>query len=198
MMNPIPAPYRWLAWLVLIISALVGAAALGWWLGQPKPVQETAAPAQRQVDGSMVLERRPDPDAKPKQQIPPKAKLERVAQVTVQPSAAPAGEPCPSISVDMSLVREEDGGRRLLASSPDGTIIGGVDVPVESAALPVEPLRWAAGLSWSHAQQTGGLWVERDVPLFSQVVRIGAEVNQDRIDQEATGIDARLRIGFAF
>jgi hypothetical protein len=198
MTNPIPAPYRWLAWLVLVISALVGAAALGWWLGQPKPVQETAAPAQRQADGSLVLERKPDAAAKPKQQIPPKAKLERVAQVTVQPSAAPAGEPCPPVSVDMSLVRNEDGSRRMLASSPDGTIVGGVDVPVESAAPPEAPPRWAAGLSWSHAKQTGGMWIERDVPLFSKVVRIGAEVNQDRIDQDATGIDARLRVGFAF
>jgi hypothetical protein len=198
MMNQIPVHYRWLAWLVLVISALVGAAALGWWLGQPKPVQETAAPAQRQVDGSMVLERRPDPAAKPKQQIPPKAKLERVAQVTVQPSAAPAGEPCPPISVDMSLVREEDGMRRLLASSPDGTIIGGVDVPVESAAPPAEPLRWAAGLSWSHSEQTGGVWIERDVPLFSKAVRVGIDLEQVRVDADAMGVDGRIRIGLAF
>jgi hypothetical protein len=189
---------RWMIYLLLAIAALVGAAALGWRLGQPKSVQETAAAAQRQGDGSVVLERRPDPAAKPKQQTPKKTRLERVAQVTVQPSAAPAGEPCPPVTVDWSLVREEDGGRRLLASSPDGTIIGGIDVPVESAAPPTEPKRWAAGLSWSPVTETGGVWVERDVPLFKWAVRVGVDVNQTRLDTYAPGTEGRIRVGFAF
>ncbi|MDT3708184.1 MAG: hypothetical protein ROZ09_15285 [Thiobacillus sp.] len=188
---------RWVP-LAAIVLAIFAAAAVGWWLGQPKPVQETAAPEQRQADGSVVLERRPDAQAKPKQKIPRKAKLERVAQVTVQPSATGGGEPCPPVSVDMSLVREPDGSRRLLASSPDGTIVGGIDVPVESAASPAEPKRWAAGLSWSHGDQTAGVWIERDVPVFSKVVRMGAEVNQARVGIDAGGVETRLRVGFAF
>lgn len=195
----IPAPYRRLAWLVLAIFVLVAAAALGWWLGQPKSVQEHYAPAQRQADGSVVLERRPDAQAKPKQKIPRKAKLERVAQVTVQPDTGTAGEPCQPVSLDLSLVREEDGGRRLLASSPDGTIVGGVDVPVESAAPPAEPLRWAAGVSWSPIEETGGVWVERDIPLFSKAARLGLDVVQTRqADNTTTGADVRIRLGLAF
>jgi hypothetical protein len=116
----------------------------------------------------------------------------------VPPEARQAADPCPPVTGDWSLGREEDGGRRFLVSSPDGTIVGGVDVPVESAAPPEAPLRWAAGLSWSHEQQTGGMWIERDVPVFNQVMRVGADVNQDRLHQDATGIDARLRNGFAF
>jgi hypothetical protein len=190
---------RWMIYLLLAIAALVGAAALGWWLGQPKPVQETAAAAQRQGDGSVVLERRPDPAAKPKQQTPKKTRLERVAQVTVQPSAAPAGEPCPPVSVDMSLVRESDGSRRLLASSPDGTIIGGVDVPVETAVPPPKPLRWASGLSWSPANEFAGVWVERDVPLFGRTARVGLDVEQVRAVRDgSTGVDLRVRVGMAF
>lgn len=48
-----------------IALAVFAAAALGWYLGQPKPVQETYAPAQKQADGSIILERRPDAQAKP-------------------------------------------------------------------------------------------------------------------------------------
>ncbi len=186
---------RWAVYLLLSLAALISAAGLGWWIGQPDPVVEKPASEQRQADGSVVLERRPDPAAKPKQQTPKKSKLERVAQVTVQPAAASAGEPCPPVSVDMSLVREPDGSRRLLASSPDGTIIGGVDVPVESAALPPKPLRWGAGLSWSPSSETAGVWIERDVPLFSKAARVGVDIQQDTT---TTGADIRLRVGLAF
>lgn len=189
---------RWVP-LAAIAAAIVAAAALGWWLGQPRPVQETAAPEQRQPDGSLVLERRPDPGAKPKQQIPRKAKVERVAQVVVQPAAvAESGKPCPPVTVDMTLIREPDGMRRVLASSPDGQVIGGLDVPAESAAPPAEPKRWAAGLSWSPADRTAGVWIDRDVPVFGQVVRVGAEVNQARSGIDSSGVEARLRVGFTF
>lgn len=189
---------RWVP-LAAIAAAILSAAALGWWLGQPKPVQETAAAQVRQGDGSIVLERRPDQRAKPKQQIPRKAKVERVAQVTVQPDAiAEPGKPCPPVTVDMTLIREPDGMRRVLASSPDGQVVGGLDIPVESAAPPAEPKRWAAGMSWSVGDQTAGVWIERDVPVFSKVVRLGAEVNQARAALDSSGVETRLRVGFAF
>lgn len=189
---------RWVP-LAAIAVALFSAVAFGWWLGQPKPVRETAAPEVRQADGSVVLERRPNAAAKPKQRIPRKAKVERVAQVTVQPAAiAEPGKPCPPVTVDLSMIREPDGMRRVLASSPDGQVVGGLDVPVETAAPPAEPKRWAAGLSWSPSAQTPGVWIERDVPVFKWVVRMGAEVNQTRVATYATGVETRLRVGLAF
>lgn len=182
-----------------IAAAILIAAAVGYWLGQPKPVKETAAPAVHQVDGSVVLERKPDAAAKPKQKIPRKARVERVAQVTVQPDAIAApGEPCPPVTVDMTLVREPDGMRRVLASSPDGVVVGGLDVPVDTAAQPAAPKRWAAGLSWSPADRTAGVWIERDVPVFSQVLRVGAEINQGVSGLDVGGIETRLRVGVAF
>lgn len=189
---------RWVP-LAAIAGAIFVAAAVGYWLGQPKPVQESAAPEQHQADGSVMLERRPDVDARPKQQIPRKAKVERVAQVVVQPDAiAEAGQPCPPVTVDMTLIREPDGMRRVLASSPDGRVVGGLDVPVETAAPPPEPKRWAAGVSWSPVDSTAGVWIERDVPVFNQVVRVGAEVNQARAGVGAPGIETRVRLGLAF
>lgn len=187
---------RW-ALPAAIALAIVTAAALGWWLGQPKPVQETYASAQRQADGSTVLERRPNAQAQPKQAIPKKTKLERVSQITVQPNAiATPGKPCPPVTIDMSLVREQDGSRRVLASSPDGEIIAGLDIPVETAAPPEKPKRWSAGLSWSPIDNSAGVWIERDVPVFRKVVRVGLDLNQPA--QPGAGIDTRLRVGFAF
>lgn len=188
---------RWIP-LAAIAVAILAAAALGWWLGQPKPVPETAAPEVRQPDGSLQLERRPDPHAKPKQQIPRKAKVERIAQITVQPDAvSEPGQPCPPVTVDMTLIREPDGMRRVLASSPDGQVVGGLDIPVESAAPPAEPKRWAAGLSWS-PDQTAGVWIERDVPVFKWLVRVGGEVNQVRVGTVPAGGEIRLRAGVVF
>ena len=199
---------RWLVSMLFAIAALLAAAALGWWLGQPERVVETPVPEQRQADGSLVLERRPDAKAKPAHQVPAGAKVDRVGQMTVKPKSgtrAPnqgnsaAADPCPPVTVDWSLVREPDGGRRMLASSPDGTIIGGVDVPIETAAPPPKPRRWAAGLSWSPTSETGGMWLERDVPLFSVAARVGLDLNQEpATPSSATDTNVRLRVGIAF
>lgn len=180
----------------LLAWALIFAAGLGtgWMLwGTKTPKVETYARAQRQQDGSLVLERKPQPDAKPAQQVPKGAKVERVVQVVVQPSAQPveplrpsasdasAGDltperpPCPPVRVDLTLVRMQDQTRRVLASSPDGVVIGGVDIPVETAA-PVRTLKWAAGGSYNPADRTFGAWAERDLgPL-----RVGADLIQVR------------------
>ncbi len=167
---------------------------IGWKLWSPKaPVVETYAPQVKQPDGSLVLERKPQADAKPAQQLPQGAKLERVVQVTVQPNQPPANPvsprpsgsdvlapaetrpPCPPVRVDLSLVRMPDLTRRVIASSPDGQVVGGVDIPVE-AARPVRTLKWAAGGSWDPANKTYGGWLERDLgPL-----RLGADLHQVR------------------
>lgn len=204
---------RWVVYALVALAALIAAAAIGWQLGQPEPVVETRAAAQRQADGSLVLARLPDPAAEPAQKVPPGATVERVGRVTVRPRPIPPvgkngpasrdssghSDPCPPATVDWSLVREPDGGRRFLASSPDGTIIGGVDVPIETAAPPPKPLRWAAGLSWSPVSETTGVWIERDVPLFSTAARVGLDINQERaLPGSSTGTELRIRVGLAF
>lgn len=145
------------------------------------PKSETPAPAIRQADGSLILERRPATleEAKPKQAIPKGGKVERIVQVTVEPkqrvsarnlvedtgsssssvlggskgttpatgftngsgSRQDSAGACPPVRVDLSLVRMKDKTRRVLASSPDGSVVGGIDVPIESAALAHE-IRW--------------------------------------------------------
>ncbi len=194
------------ALLLIIAAAVLG----GWWWLQPAPVVETPAAAQRQADGSDVLERAPTKSAKPAHQIPKGAKVERTVSVTVKPKEGPPAMPglkapadglkpgpaaCPPLKVDLSLVRLPDRTKRVVASSPNGEIVGGLDVPVETAAPPEEPARWAAGLSADPIHRLPGLWVERDVGRL----RLGAEINRVRVlAWGPDGTQIRLRVGMTF
>lgn len=154
---------------------------LAWWIYRPKPVPpEPAAPAVRQKDGSLELERAKQGSAtplKPAGIIPKGGKIEREIRVTIDPNGtktdgksgdmaggsplpseiAPrgaisqnttsdlklAGPRCPQVTVDLSLVRMPDQTRRVVASSPNGTVVGGLDVPIDNPKLPTIP-RWTA------------------------------------------------------
>ncbi len=50
---------------------------------------------------------------------------------------------CPPVQVDLSLVRMPDRTRRVVASSPDGQVVSGIDVPIELLSVPRIP-RWTA------------------------------------------------------
>lgn len=168
--------------VAIAAAALIGVGFLvAWGIYRPTPPKpETAAPAVRQSDGSLELERAPSGlkvgapagsiPLKPAQEIPKGAKVERIVQVTVDPNGKPSsgrnGEPvsggvqrptdpekraatassgaaCPPITVDLSLVRMPDKSQRVLASSPDGSVVGGIDVPVQDPA-PFKVQRWTA------------------------------------------------------
>lgn len=55
----------------------------------------------------------------------------------------PLGPRCPQVTVDLSLVRMPDQTRRVIASSPNGSVVGGLDVPIDNPKLPRIP-RWTA------------------------------------------------------
>lgn len=188
--------------LVLALAIAAGAG-MALWLASPEAMMETAAPERRLPGGGLELARQHDPAAKPKQPIPRGAKVERIVQVEVSPNqhAPEAGKPCPPVTVDMTLIRDRDGGRRVLASSPDGQVVGGIDVPVEPIILPAPAKRWAAGLSVEPVHQTYGVWVDRDIdiPLIDLAVRVGVELNQTRVQTLAPGgVEGRVRLGIAF
>jgi hypothetical protein len=201
---------------VLIFGAGLGT---GWMLWRPKtPKPEIYAQPMRQQDGSLVLERKPDAHAKPPHQIPHGAMVEDVVHVVVQPHASPvlsppsasgaSGEeqkapdstparpPCPPVHVDLTLVRMPDQSRRVVASSPDGVVIGGVDIPVETA-VPQRVMKWAVGPSWNPADRTFGAWIERDAGFL----RIGADLYQVREPLTAGGRTTWtgfIRVGIRF
>jgi hypothetical protein len=150
------------AWVLAAGLIFVAGIGLGWKIFRPKPVAtvEVAMPAARQADGSLILERAPDAKAVPAQQIPKGAKVERIEKIQVRASSAPAAATAPTngygqpgaaptpalpstTTVDLTLLRMPDDAQRVVASSPDGTIVGGVDIPVSSA--PREPKSTAIG-----------------------------------------------------
>lgn len=165
---------------LLLAATAVG---LGYWLGRPGKIVETAAPAEVQADGSIIVERAPDAKAKPKQVLPKGAKASRIAQITAQgetPEAnlrLPGAVPCPPVTIDTTLADMPDGSQRLLLSSPDGRITRSVDIPVKTAAPPPQPKRNAVGMSVDPFRRTFGVVATRDV--FERV-RIGVEINQSR------------------
>jgi len=182
----------------LVLAIIVGLVA-GYWLAHPAPVVETYAPPVIQADGSTIVERKPDAKAKPKQILPKRTKLERVVQIEAQGQgiklASGEVKTCPRVTIDLSLVRTDDGSKRVIASSPDGEITGAIDIPVETAAPPPAPKPWAAGISVNPVTQTGGIWIERDIGR----VRLGVEINQARPSMIAPlATEIRVRAGWTF
>lgn len=187
----------WAALVAVLVAAGIG---LGYWWFKPAVVIETAQPAETQADGSTVVERKPDAKAKPKHQTPKGSKVERTGSVTVTPPTPPeiaacTSVKCPPVTIDTSLVRLPDGSKRVIVSSPDGQINRAVDIPVETAAPPPEPPKWAVGMSLDPIRQTPGVWIERDIWRL----RAGAEINQvkQRPDSRSSA-ELRLRLGWTF
>lgn len=194
-------------WLIALTLTLAAGAALGWYFSRPKIVPEPPAPEVRQADGSLVLER----GATVRKSltvgtVPKGGKVEREIKVTVKPRATTdenaAGGiklrtlplDCPPVSVDLALVRMPDDTRRVVASSPDGEVVGGLDVPIEPI-ISVAPRNRSAGLSYDPIKQTPGLWVEQD---FGRL-RVGLDLNQTRVRIGGeTGTEARVRVGWVW
>jgi hypothetical protein len=172
--------------LAIVAVALIGIGFLvAWRIYRPTPAKpEPPAPAVREKDGSLELQRVPDgvipgspagsKPLKPAQLLPKGAKVERIVELTVDPGVKPTsgrnaglvsgGPPtpsdsvlalaggsrvsaCPPVTVDLTLVRMPDKTQRVLASSPNGEVVGGIDVPVQDQPIP-RIQRWtAAGLA---------------------------------------------------
>lgn len=185
---------------VIALALTITGAIAGWYFTLPTKIIETAKPAETQADGSKILERAPTtPKAKPKQKVPKGAKVERVGSITAQ-GVTPAeikactSVPCPPVTIDTSLVRLPDGSKRVIVSSADGTILKGLDIPVETQEIP-EPKVWAAGISLDPMKQTMGAWLERDIMR----ARLGIEINQTRPQIGGpVGAEIRLRAGWTF
>ncbi len=192
--------------IVGIIVAIVAIVVflIAWQIWKPKPPPpEVYKPATKQMDGSVILEKKPDATAKPKQIIPKGATVERVASITVRPEAAYAPMstakpthggtflnhltgrteppqpqavrlPCPPVTVDLTLIRNQDDTRRVIASSPDGAVVGGVDIPVEAAVMLPAPKLWAVGAVVNPFKNTFGAFLDRDWGPF----RLGTQINQ--------------------
>jgi len=202
---------RWTGRGAAAIAGVIAGMALGM-LWRPKPPKvETYAPEKRQSDGSLVLERKPMSDAKPAQQVPEGARVERVVQVQVQPrNATPTAGPAtpgsgpvsvppelPPVTVDLSLVRmpDQSQSRRVIASSPDGAIVGGVDIPVE-AARQARALKWAAGYEFARSNwgKSHSIVVQRDLGPLRLGGRVGRVLLTAPIGGASTGTESAISV----
>lgn len=196
-----------IAWGVILVVGIGTGLSIGWRLWKPSTAPlETYAKEQRQQDGSLVLERKPQADARPAHEIPKGAKVERVGSVVVQPKAptptvdlaTPASgiDPRP-VQFDWSLVKMPDETRRMVMSSPDGEVIGGVDIPVEPAQKQRQ-LKWAAGAVYgvtAWGDKAVGGFIDRDFgPL-----RTGVEFTRNTYAQGSRqGVELRAKVGIRF
>lgn len=192
----------------LVLGAIVGLTT-GWKLWSPKKAtQETSALAQRNEDRSLVLAKQPNAEAKPAQQVPKGAVVERIVYVEIQPKPVPKPpEPVnpkpgtdtpalwtpPKIRLDLTLVRSEDGTRRVVASSPDGEVVGGVDIPVESAGPAPRVLKSAAGFEYSVNRwgNTKSLVGHRDFGWL----RVGAKIGKTTLTMPTGGTLSGAEVG---
>ncbi len=172
--------------LSLILAGCVGVFGYRLGLGDSPVVERVEyRPAVIQDDGSVIAERVPDAKPSPAPHVIPRGHVEvRRVEVEVQPDAPG----CPVCRVDLSLVRDTEGGQRVIASSPTGTVLRALDVPIVPALLPPPVRPWAAGVSYDPFGGRGGAWIERDVSRF----RLGADVQQD----ERGALRALVRVGW--
>lgn len=168
------------ALFAFIAGLFIGAAVLSSWQHRSL-ITEAPAPASRQSDGSLVLERKADSKAKTAAVIPKGAELERIVHGVIKPTAPE----CPLCKFDLALVRMPDHSRRVILRSDTGTVIDGLDVPTIPIEIPTEKL-WAAGVSYG---ESWGAWVDRDIGP----IRVGAEANNI-----GDKFEARLKLGLRF
>lgn len=173
--------------LSLILAGCVGVFGYRLGLGDAPVIERVEyRPAVIQDDGSVIAERVPDAKPSPPPHQIPRGHVEvRRVEIEVQPDRPD----CPVCRVDLSLVRDTEGGQRVIASSPTGSILRALDVPILPGLLPPPVRPWAAGISYGQ-HDTLGVWIERDVSRL----RFGAEVQQD----ERGGVRALMRVGWRF
>lgn len=154
---------------------------------RPEVTQERTAAEIRHADGAVTLAKDPAAGARVDAEAPtptlPAGKHTRTVILKVVPKTQPKVEPkpqppgddgmcitiepaeCPAVTVRLDLTETSEGSR-VTASSPDGEIFGGLDVPRLPMITPRE-LKWAAGVAVATTVSTApittvGGFIDRD------------------------------------
>lgn len=153
---------------IVIVAFLLGFHTKGYLQskGQTKS-QESPAAQFQQDDSSIVLERAPSAPSPAPHEIPKGGKEERRIELIVKPAKGIVGQidsvknstenstenskdsitndscECPPVEIALSMVRMPDGSMRAVASSANGQVIGGLDMPI------LEPPQAALEKAWT-------------------------------------------------
>lgn len=148
------------------------------------PVPQQLEQAVREAGGELVravsvtVRPRPIPSrdgnyADSMQDGPPLTDTGNTREVSDLPGSQAISTPtcaCEDVRLDLALVRQVDGSLRAVLVS-DSQVVAAIDRPIQPlAGAPSRP--WAAGLTWLPTEDTGGIWIERDIGRRG---RVGAE-----------------------
>lgn len=187
-----------------LLLAFVCGLGLGWKLYRGKTttiVKEVPAPTIYLPGGTTVLEKRVVKTVTITKEKPGGSTVLEEGSIVIQPrppleissSQVPA-----KITVNFAVLRMVDGSRRVEASSPDGKVIGGVDIVVDLPAPVSAPLLNAAGLvygttAWGDTAK--GAFYDRDWKF----IRTGVELTRNTYATvNRSGWEARVKIGVSF
>jgi hypothetical protein len=203
---------------VLLLGWLLGMGT-GWklWQTTQPNIHVMPKPAIHNSDGSVALEVQPAHNPKPVQQIPAGSHVESVVSVTVQPNATQTPQalpvqpsahgslpgpierpPCPPVTVDLTVYRDADGSRRVVVSSPDGTILKGIHLENEVGPPAPKLLKNSAGLvagSTAWGDKALGVYYDHDWKFL----RFGGELTKNTYAIAGRqGWEVRLKTGIIF
>lgn len=123
----LPLLRRYWVHIILVAATATGA----WYLWSPKPAPpETYKPAVVQGDGSTILERKPDADAKPKAAIPKGSKVERIVRLTIK-----AKNPINEVSGSVEIIE-----RVQMDKSAAPMTVAGIPIPEQKESLECPPV----------------------------------------------------------
>ena len=211
--------------IVLGVAFVTGTATgltFGWKLWRPakKTIVEKQAPEVKQKDGSLIIQRDPNAKIEHKNEVPEGAVVEREVKVVVSPGQLPEGttgtlgslpvdeagraaatvlpNPSSKVTIFLTLVKMKDGTRRVIASSPNGTIdSASIDIPTQPIInVETKPLKWTAGAIYGQDSEGGtskGVFLDRKVGWAvagAEVARVSSKPMQ--------GWDVRLKFGISF
>lgn len=200
---------KFYAALISLLLAFGSGLGLGWklWMGKTTTVyREIAAPAIKLPNGGEVLEKKIAKKPSIKQELPADSTVLEEGSIIFEPTqpVTPAhhdgvpdqlAEPPKKYTINFAIVKLGDNERRVVASSPDGAVVGGIDVVIDPPKQ-TAPLLNAVGVSYQPGKAAWGLWATRDWKFL----RLGAEVSQVKLPelQGKTNYTAAITCGIRF
>jgi len=156
-------------------------------LSKPKIITVKAEPQINLPNGAKALAVVPDANAKPAHALPAGAKANRTGDLIIQPlptildpipanPGGPISNALPRVLIDWTLADMPDGSQRMIFSSPDAEIVGGIDHPVQATRKIESDLVHAVG--WHIGRGSDG--TKRYGPSYEfdwKRIRLGADLS---------------------